>query len=66
MYREYERHDSTRQWFGSYGNELWEFDDTGLMRRRIASSNVAEIAEAHLAYGEGIDHVGAGITALSS
>lgn len=38
-----------RKWalerFRSYGNELWEFDDTGLMRRRIASINDAEIAE---------------------
>jgi uncharacterized protein len=42
---EYEWHDSTGQWFRSYGNELWEFDDTGLMRRRIASINDAEIAE---------------------
>ncbi len=42
---EYEWHDSTGQWFRSYGNELWEFDDKGLMRRRIASINDAEIAE---------------------
>jgi len=42
---EHEWHDSTGQWFRSYGNELWEFDDTGLMRRRIASINDAEIPE---------------------
>ena len=42
---EYEWHDPTGQWFRSYGNELWEFDDTGLMRRRIASINDAEIPE---------------------
>jgi hypothetical protein len=42
---EYEWHDSAKQWFRSYGNELWEFDDAGLMRRRIASINDAEIAE---------------------
>lgn len=42
---EYEWHDSTGKWFRSYGNELWEFNDTGLMRRRIASINDAEIAE---------------------
>jgi nuclear transport factor 2 (NTF2) superfamily protein len=32
-------------WFRSYGNELWEFDDQGLMRRRIASINDVPIAE---------------------
>jgi len=42
---EYEWHDAKGQWFRSYGNELWEFDDTGLMRRRLASINDAEIAE---------------------
>lgn len=42
---EYEWHDQGGQWFRSYGNELWEFDDTGLMRRRIASINDAPIAE---------------------
>ena len=35
----YEWHDETGQWFRSYGNELWEFDTNGLMRRRIASIN---------------------------
>lgn len=34
-------------WFRSYGNELWEFDDAGLMRRRIASIN-----DAHITQGE--------------
>jgi len=41
----YECHDETGQWFRSYGNELWEFDEAGLMRRRIASINDAPIAE---------------------
>jgi uncharacterized protein len=41
---EYEWHDSRDQWYRSYGNELWEFDDNGLMRRRLASINDAEIA----------------------
>ena len=36
---EYEWHDADGQWFRSYGNELWEFDDAGLMRRREASIN---------------------------
>ncbi|MFT9018090.1 DUF1348 family protein [Acetobacter malorum] len=35
----YEWHDSTGQWFRSYGNELWEFEENGLMRRRVASIN---------------------------
>ena len=35
----YEWHDADGQWFRSYGNELWEFDEAGLMRRRIASIN---------------------------
>lgn len=42
---EYEWHDSSGQWHRSYGNELWEFDEAGLMRRRIASINDAPIAE---------------------
>ena len=42
---EYEWHDDAGQWFRSYGNELWEFDDDGLMRRRLASINDAVIAE---------------------
>lgn len=42
---EYEWHDVTGQWFRSYGNELWEFDEAGLMRRRIASINDARINE---------------------
>lgn len=43
---EYEWHDAERQWYRSYGNELWEFDEAGLMRRRLASINDAEINEA--------------------
>lgn len=35
----YESHDHAGQWFRSYGNELWEFDAHGLMRRRVASIN---------------------------
>jgi uncharacterized protein len=40
---EYEWHDETGQWYRSYGNELWEFDETGLMNRRLASINDAPI-----------------------
>jgi nuclear transport factor 2 (NTF2) superfamily protein len=36
---EYEWHDDSGQWFRSYGVELWEFDPSGLMRKRIASIN---------------------------
>ena len=36
---QYEYHDSQGNWFRAYGNELWEFDDEGLMRRREASIN---------------------------
>ena len=42
---EYEWHNPSGQWFRSYGNELWEFDDAGLMRRRLASINDAEILQ---------------------
>jgi nuclear transport factor 2 (NTF2) superfamily protein len=42
---EYEWHDDSGQWFRSYGNELWEFADNGLMQRRIASINDAPIME---------------------
>lgn len=36
---QYEWHDDHSQWFRSYGNELWEFESNGLMRRREASIN---------------------------
>ncbi|MQY08611.1 nuclear transport factor 2 family protein [Actinomadura macrotermitis] len=36
---QYEWHDAAGQWHRSYGNELWEFTDNGLMRRREASIN---------------------------
>jgi nuclear transport factor 2 (NTF2) superfamily protein len=35
----YEWHDNSEQWQRSYGNELWEFAENGLMQRRIASIN---------------------------
>lgn len=43
---EYEWHDHGGQWFRSYGNELWEFDENGLMRKRYASINDLPIKEA--------------------
>ena len=46
----YEFHDDSGQWFRSYGNENWEFDENGLMRLRIASINDAPISEADRKY----------------
>jgi nuclear transport factor 2 (NTF2) superfamily protein len=43
---QYEWHDEDGRWFRSYGNELWEFDGRGLMRRREASINDVPISEA--------------------
>lgn len=40
---EYQNHDGL--WFRAYGNELWEFDENGLMRKRFASINDLEIRE---------------------
>jgi uncharacterized protein len=42
---QYESRDATGQWWRSYGNELWEFSDDGLMRRREASINDVAITE---------------------
>src|ERR1700688_2159921 len=41
----YESHDAAGQWWRSYGNENWEFDEHGLMLRREASINDLKIAE---------------------
>ncbi len=41
----YEYHDDSGTWFRAYGNENWEFDADGLMRRRIASINEHPISE---------------------
>lgn len=46
----YEWHDSSGNWFRSYGNENWEFDGSGLMRRRIASINDMPITESERKY----------------
>lgn len=42
---QYEWHNEDSQWFRSYGNELWEFDTNGLMRRREASINDVPIQQ---------------------
>jgi len=41
----YEWHDDSENWFRSYGNENWQFDEHGLMERRIASINDLQIPE---------------------
>jgi uncharacterized protein len=46
----YEWHDDSGQWFRSYGNENWEFDTAGLMRRRFASINDLAISAAERKY----------------
>jgi len=46
----YEWHDDSGNWFRSYGNENWEFDASGLMRRRLASINDVPIAAADRKY----------------
>ncbi|HEU4360855.1 MAG TPA: nuclear transport factor 2 family protein [Mycobacterium sp.] len=47
---QYECRDPAGQWWRSYGNELWEFDDNGLMRRREASINDLRIEESERRY----------------
>ena len=42
---EYEWHNKEGQWFRSYGNELWEFNENGLMQKRFASINDIQINE---------------------
>ncbi|MFJ1747764.1 DUF1348 family protein [Streptomyces sp. NPDC088116] len=42
---QYESHDADGRWWRSYGNELWEFDENGLMSRREASINDVPIQE---------------------
>ncbi len=42
---EYESHDESGQWWRSHGNEHWEFDENGLMKRRDASINDYRIEE---------------------
>jgi hypothetical protein len=47
---EYEWHDESGQWFRTLGNEHWEFDDDGLMRRCAMSANDYPIAESERRY----------------
>ena len=47
---QYECHDAAGQWYRSYGNELWEFTEQGLMARREASINDVKINESERRY----------------
>ena len=47
---EYEWHDESDQWYRTHGNEHWEFDDEGLMRRRDMSANDVPIKESERRY----------------
>jgi nuclear transport factor 2 (NTF2) superfamily protein len=63
----YEYHDAQGSWFRAHGNEQWEFDEHGLMRRREASINDVPIADADRLFrwplgGRPDDHPG--LTAL--
>jgi uncharacterized protein len=46
----YEWHDDSGNWYRSYGNENWEFDENGLMRLRLASINDLPIREPERKY----------------
>jgi len=46
----YEWHDDSGNWYRSYGNENWEFDEDGLMRQRLASINDLPIRESERKY----------------
>ena len=48
---EYEWRDESDQWYRTHGNEHWEFDEEGLMRRRDMSANDIPIAESERRYG---------------
>jgi hypothetical protein len=47
---EYEWHDNAGNWYRTHGNEHWEFNDDGLMRRRDMSANDYPIEEADRRY----------------
>ena len=52
----YEWRDDSGNWFRSYGNENWEFDESGLMPRRIASINDLPIEESERKYRWPLGH----------
>lgn len=49
---EYEWHDADGNWFRSYGNEMWEFADDGLMQKRFASINDVSINESERKFSD--------------
>jgi len=51
---EYEYRNEAGQWFRAYGNENWEFDENGLMKKRFASINDLEIKESERKLNNGI------------
>jgi uncharacterized protein len=55
---EYECRDANGQWWRCYGNENWEFDSSGLMRRRYASIDDLRIGERDLRVQPGVSEVG--------
>ncbi len=52
---EYEWHDESDHWYRTHGNEHWEFDEEGLMRRRDMSANDVPIAESERRHGQSED-----------
>lgn len=63
---EYESRDVHGQWWRSYGNEMWEFDASGLMRKRYASINDVPIAEADRRLGGPVRRRNAAVRAESA
>ena len=49
---EYEWHDGAGQWYRSYGNEMWQFDENGYMQKRFASINDLPIKETERKFRE--------------
>jgi len=62
----YEWHADSGNWFRSYGNENWEFDEHGLMRRRIASINDLPITESERKFHWPLGHRPDGHEGLSA
>lgn len=52
---EYEYHDGSGQWFRSSGSELWEFDQNGLVQKRLASANDLPIEESMRKFREKVE-----------
>ena len=62
---QYEYHNDSGQWYRAYGNEQWEFDENGLMRRREASINDVPIKESQRKFADGLpDTLGSTYEAL--